>query len=266
MDKGLVSEESVKAVLEAGTDVDCGGWVTQNIKSAMDKGLVSEELVDKRLKYLFRVRMRLQHFDPPGFLQTIAPSVVCSDYSMALSRDGTVQGSVLLKNENSALPLSDEDDMLVAVIGPNSNLSEAIAGYYGGKPPCNNAYTNLVDAISQYAKVETLLGVPSVGSSDTSGIPVAVDLARKADVVVLGVGSDLSLEREGHDRTTVGFSDAQKALISRVSAAAKKTIVVTFGGGLVDVADQLANDNVGAILHVAQPGVTIMGAGDLIFG
>ena len=78
-------------------------------------------------------------------------------------------------------------------------------------------------------EVQTMLGVPSVGSGDTSGIPAAVDLAKKADVVVLGVGSDLSLEREGHDRTTVGFSDAQKALISRVSAAAKKTIVVTFG-------------------------------------
>jgi len=259
-------EESVKAVLEAGTDVDCGGWVTQNIKSAMDKGLVSEELVDKRLKYLFRVRMRLQHFDPPGFLQTIAPSVVCSDHSMTLSRDGTVQGSVLLKNDDNTLPLSADENLMVAVIGPNSNLSEAIAGYYGGKPPCNNAYTNLVDAIAQYANVQTMLGVPSVGSGDTSGIPAAVDLAKKADVVVLGVGSDLSLEREGQDRTAVGFSDAQKALISRVSAAAKKTIVVTFGGGLVDVADQLKSSDVGAILHVGQPGVTVLGAGDLIFG
>jgi len=260
------AEESVKAVLEAGTDVDCGGWVTQNIQSAMDKGLVSEQLVDKRLKFLFRVRMRLQHFDPPGFLQSIKPDVVCSDYAMALSRDGTVQGSVLLKNDKNTLPLNPRENMLVAVIGPNSNLSEAIAGYYGGKPPCNNAYTNLVDAIAQYADVRTLLGVPSVSSGDMSGIDAAVDLAKKADVVVLGVGSDLSLEREGHDRTTIGFSEAQKALISRVSAAAKKIIMVTFGGGLVDVADQLKDDNVGAILHVAQPGVTVLGAGDLIFG
>ena len=42
--------------------------------------------------------------------------------------------SVMLKNLGSTLPLATGGK--VAVIGPNANLSEAIAGYYGGKAVC----------------------------------------------------------------------------------------------------------------------------------
>ncbi len=43
-------------------------------------------------------------------------------------------------------------------------------------------------------------GVPSVSSTDTSGIPAAAAAAAAADLTVLAIGSDLSLEAEGRDR------------------------------------------------------------------
>ena len=56
-------EEAVAAVLHAGTDVDCGGFVGGNAQSALDQKLISEADIDARLHKLFRVRMRLSHFD-----------------------------------------------------------------------------------------------------------------------------------------------------------------------------------------------------------
>jgi len=81
-----------------GTDVDCGGFVGQYIASALNKSLVTMADVDERLKKLFRVRMRLGHFDPAGALQAIPPSTICSPAAQALSRDGVAQAAVLLKS------------------------------------------------------------------------------------------------------------------------------------------------------------------------
>ena len=36
-------EESVKAVLQAGTDIDCGGFVGSNAQSALDKKVITED-------------------------------------------------------------------------------------------------------------------------------------------------------------------------------------------------------------------------------
>ena len=62
-------EEAVAAVLAAGTDVDCTSFVGNHAASALEQGLITLDDIDARLAMLFRVRMRLGHFDPPGPLQ-----------------------------------------------------------------------------------------------------------------------------------------------------------------------------------------------------
>ena len=62
----------VRDVLRAGTDVDCTAFVGQHAQSALDQKLITLADIETRLAKLFRVRMRLQHFDPPGPLQARA--------------------------------------------------------------------------------------------------------------------------------------------------------------------------------------------------
>jgi beta-D-xylosidase 4 len=134
-----------------------------------------------------------------------------------------------------------------------------------------------------------MLGVPSVTSNDTSHIQSAVEMAKAAEHVILVLGQDGSIEHEGHDRFvppspslchcfnpmllcarhSVGIElfPAQQKLLAAVAAAATKAVtVVILTGGAVDVADMLANDKVGAIIHAGQPSVTVTGVADLIFG
>ena len=54
----------------------------------MAKGLVNEKLIDDRLYNLFKVRMRLGHFDPPGPLQNIPTSAICSEESRQIAAAG----------------------------------------------------------------------------------------------------------------------------------------------------------------------------------
>jgi hypothetical protein len=262
-------EETIAAVLAAGTDVDCTNFIGQHGQSAYDKKVITEADMDARLKMLFRVRMRLSHFDPVGPLDMIPPSAVCTDAAKAIARDGAAQGATLLKNAGGTLPLKAGSLSSIAVIGPNANLSKSIAGYYGGNS-CDNDFSNLVDAITEMLPghlVTTALGVPNVKSADTSNIPAAAQMAKAADAVVLALGTDLSWAREGQDAVNITFSDGQLALVSAVAnASTKPIVVVTFTAVPLDVTPLLTNKKVGAVLHVGQPSVQTRGVADVIFG
>ena len=258
--------DAVRVIVAAGTDVDCGGFMGKNTAAALADGNVTEAQLDVLLKRLFRMRLRLGHFDPAGALQTIPTSDICNDYAIELARDGARQGIVLLKNDGT-LPLKAASSYSnVVVIGPLIDQTDTI-NYYGGKP-CFNNNTAPLAAITQHVPGAVgIKGVPSVGSSDQSGIAAAAAAAGAADLVIMQVGSDLSLEAEGHDRTSIAFSDAQLALIAAVTAAAKGQVVVQIhSGGAMDVSPLLANAKVGAILHAGQPSVQVVGAGDIMFG
>eukprot|EP00435_Cladocopium_sp_Y103_P040526 s2108_g11.t1 len=261
-------EEAVKAVLNAGTDIDCTSFVPTYAQSALDKGLISVQDIDERLKMLFRVRMRLSHFDPKGPLDYIPASTICSDYAMQLSHDAVQQSASLLKNMEQTLPLQKDRVGTVAIIGPNWNLSKSDAGYYGPSHPCGRFFT-LVDAVSNggQVKTESIAGVPSVLSEDQSGIDAAVEMAKRVDTVLLAVGTDLSWAAEGHDAKNISFTTAQRVLIQRVAAAAKKPVViVTFTAVPLDISEILANPKVGAVLHLGQPSVAVLGVAPILYG
>jgi hypothetical protein len=261
-------EETVAGVLKAGTDVDCTSFVGKNAQSALDKKLIDEAEIDKHLEVLMKVRLRLGHFDPVGPLQDFPMSDVCSDYAIELSNDGPIQSSALIKNADKTLPLSDTVKT-VAVIGPNFNLSKADVGYYGPHAPCDNNYWTLMDAVEKHssAKATGVAGVPNVLSEDTSGIAAAVAAAKEADEVILAVGTDLTWAHEEHDADNITFTNAQTELIKQVSAAAKKpVIVIMMTATPLDLTDVMANNKIGAVMHVGQPSVTVVGVGALLFG
>jgi len=127
----------------------------------------------------------------------------------------------------------------------------------------------MIDAVKQRSSASVVMaaGVPSVLSEDTSGIAAAVDLAKKADYVILAVGTDLTWAHEEHDASSIVFTNAQSQLISQVAAAAKKPVIlVTYTATPLDISAELANDKIGAVMHVGQPSTTISGVGELLFG
>jgi hypothetical protein len=59
------TEQTVKAVLSAGMDTDCGGFMgPKAMGPLLDGGKVDMKLVDTALANLFTVQMRLGFFDP----------------------------------------------------------------------------------------------------------------------------------------------------------------------------------------------------------
>jgi hypothetical protein len=260
--------DAVAAILRAGTDVDCGGFMFKNANQSIIDGKTTEADFDVILRRQFRLRLRLGMFDPPGALDKIGTDQVCLPSSFELARDGVRQSVVLAKNLANALPLTASSFASAVVIGPlASSIGIGTTTYYGSVPCANMSFAPL-DAIQQHISATTAVnGVPSVGSNDTSGIAAAATAAASAPLVVLAVGSDLSLEREGHDRLVTNFSSAQLALIDAVTAAATGPVVaLVFSGGAMDVSPLLANPKIAGILICGQPSVQVVGAGDVLFG
>jgi beta-glucosidase-like glycosyl hydrolase len=284
-------EEAVAMSLKAGMDVDCGSFVGSYGQSAIDKGLLSEADIDVRLQNLFRVRMRLGHFDPPGPLNEIVyNNTVCTAYAVQLARDGARQGAVLLKNSqqplsaanasptqgqtSKVLPLDGSKLRVTAVIGPNANLSQQMAEYYGGNT-CGGHYWNLVDAVAEQVQahghqVFSALGVQDCRSdADDQRMTEALRLVALADVVILALGQDTDIEHEGRDRLFISFSEGQLALIANVTEAARlkriPVVAVILTAGAIDVTPLLLNDAVGAVLSAGQPSTAVLGVGDVLF-
>ncbi|KAH8056252.1 xylan 1,4-beta-xylosidase [Aureococcus anophagefferens] len=267
-------EEAVADVLKAGTDVDCQSFVGQHARSALDKGLITEADMDARLVNLFKVRLRLGHFDlsfdaakPRGPLDEIdADAVVCSDAHLDASMEGLAQSATLLKNDG-ALPLKPSGT--AAVVGPNALLSKADAGYYGPTDVCGGDYWTLLDAVADGAPS------PRPRCSACRRCSAATSRASRrrrgegAGAVVLAVGTDLTWAAEGKDATSIVFTAAQLELIDAVAtASATPVVVVVFSATPLDLTPLLARSDgkVGAVVHVGQPSVTVKGLGDLLYG
>jgi hypothetical protein len=151
----------------------------------------------------------------------LRPNTEGSEENVATSMDGMIQSATLLKNIGKTLPLSSATAGKIAVIGPNGQLSQADASYYGPSNVCGLKFWTVVDAMSKYAKENATFvrGIPSVLSRNQSGIAAAVSACAAADTCVVAIGSDLTWGAEGHDATNISYTVAQQKLVTQAAAA-----------------------------------------------
>ena len=126
--------EASAVAVQAGTDLNCGVSYAK-LGEAIKRGIIKEPEIDVAVSRLFEARFRLGMFDPEEKVPyaQIPFSVNLSDKHNSLAREAARKGIVLLKNENSILPLP-RDVKTIAVIGPNADNREALLGNYHGIP------------------------------------------------------------------------------------------------------------------------------------
>ncbi|KAL3618002.1 putative beta-D-xylosidase 7 [Castilleja foliolosa] len=251
----LSPEDAVAGVLKAGMDVNCGSYLKNYTKSAIVQKKLSESQVDRALHNLFAVRMRLGLFNGNPKHQlfgNIGPNQVCTQAHQQLALNAARNGIVLLKNSNKLLPFPRSPISTLAVIGPNANNAHALLGNYEG-PPCKSV--EIYKALQRYAKdVSYHSGCNDVNCA-LADIGAAVEMAKRAERVVLVMGLDQSQEREDRDREVLSLPGRQEELVVAVAAAAKEPVVlVLVCGGPVDVGFAKDERNIGSIIWAGYPG------------
>ncbi|CAN0922622.1 Probable beta-D-xylosidase 7 [Linum grandiflorum] len=248
-------EDVVADVLKAGMDVECGSYLQQHSKTAVEQGKLPVSQIDRALHNLFSLRMRLGLFngDPKDQLfGNIGPDQVCSQEHQILALEVARNGIVLLKNSARLLPLHKSESGSVAVIGPNAEPGQTLLGNYAG-PPCT--LITPLQGVRGYVKDTTYFqGCDNVHCL-SADIELAVNIAQGADHVILVMGLDQTIEREEVDRVDLVLPGMQQELITSVARAAKNPVVlVLLSGGPIDVSFAKYNKKIGSILWAGYPG------------
>ncbi len=251
-----ITEDPVEATamaIKAGCDSDDIQYET-NIPLAVQRGLLQTADVDRALSRVLRVGFRLGAFDPPEMnpYSKIAMDVVRSPEHLQLSLQTSLESMTLLSNRNNFLPLDKSKLKSVAVIGPAGSDAYETGNYYGTPARKISPLQGLKDALGADVKVEYEQGAGFVEAADPAAIARAADLARRSDVAILFLGTNLKVEAEGHDRRDLNLPGAQEQLLEAVYAANPKTALVLMNAGPLAVT--WANDHLPAILDAWYPG------------
>ena len=268
------AEESAALALKTGCDLNCGNTYL-HILIALQEGLISEDDIRKACVQLMKTRIRLGMLDDATEYDAIPYSVVASNENKALSLECAEKSMVLLKNDG-ILPLDRDNIETIAVIGPNADSRAALEGNYNGTA---DRYITFLEGIQDafdgrviYAQGSQLYKDRSSGLTlPDDRIAEAEAAAEQADVVILCVGLDATIEGEegdtgnefsSGDKADLRLPAAQRRLVKSIIAKNKPLIIVTAAGSAINV-----EADCNALIHAWYPGqFGGMALADIIFG
>jgi beta-glucosidase len=232
-----VEEAAAKTIL-VGSDLDNSAYV-RFLPNAVKQGLLTETHIDRALRRVLKVRFRLGEFDPADLVPytRLSKDVIDSPAHRQLARRLAQESIVLLSNRDNFLPLDRNKLKTIGVIGPFANFAQTGPNYTG----LYSVFVKPLDGIRTKVGPQTsVLYARGSGMLETddpeASFAEAVAVAKKADVVVLFVGINDLLEREGIDRNYLNLPPPQLQLIRRVLEVNPRSVVVIQNGGPVSLA------------------------------
>jgi len=154
------------AAVNAGLDLEMPSGANMNaanLNPAINSGIVQSSAIDDKVRRILGVLVRFGFLDNP---QTITTIPLDNPDNANISYQIACEGTVLLKNDSSFLPLKRSAIKNIAVIGPNAN--SYITG--GG-----SSYTDPFHSVSVFAGLQNVAG---------SGIQVNYDMGLPNDASV----------------------------------------------------------------------------------
>ncbi|XP_048236733.1 beta-xylosidase/alpha-L-arabinofuranosidase 2-like [Haliotis rufescens] len=263
--------EAAVACLKAGCNLEVEGGTGRaylELADAVKQGKISETFVRDQMKPLIYTRMRLGEFDPPSMNPynnlDVHKDVLNKDH-IALALEAAMKSFVLLKNENNYLPLKAKLNT-IAVVGPMSDNKNDIRGDYASYTD-HNFVDSALDGLKNLANhVNYKSGCGDGVTCNQLKNNDVISAVSGVDAIFVCLGGGQTIEREGHDRHSVGLPghqlDLLKTVVNHVQggpgivgkrAASTPIILLLFNGGPLQVTWAEANPHVTAILDCFIP-------------
>ncbi|AZA99096.1 beta-glucosidase BglX [Chryseobacterium joostei] len=289
VDHGMGDLQQVSALaLKAGVDMDMvGEGFLTTLKKSLSEGKVTQAEIDTAARRVLEAKYDLGLFDNPykhGDAKLAAKEV----YSMEnrnIARNVAAQSMVLLKNENQVLPLKKSGT--VAVIGPLVNNSINMSGTWSVATK-HNVSVNLMQGLqANYGKEVKFLSAKGANidynakleeiyaahgkktdrdnRSKEELLKEAVDIANKADVIVLAIGESAEMSGESSSRSEITIPQSQVDLLNELKKTGKPIAMILFTGRPLALTN--VKDTPDAILNAWFPGSEAGNAmADVLFG
>ncbi len=281
-------EAAYKAIM-AGVDIDMMSNVYSNhLKDLIEEGKVPEAVLDESVLRVLTLKNKLGLFENPygNTNEEREKKILKSKEHLQKARELTAETFVLLKNEKKVLPL--KKDSKIALIGPYADNIAILGSWsmFSDKakiPTLKETFEKMVgDENVLYAKGSHILeekdlnhilledGVPPIHTEDEKEkekqmLKEAVEIAKKADVIVLAIGEHYRQSGEACSRANIEISQIQQNLLEELGQLNKKMVTILFNGRPL-VLNHVA-EKTDALLEVWFPGTEGANAiTDIVFG
>ena len=238
-------KNAAKQAILSGTDIDMESQAYINwLEQIADEEPSIIKNIDKAVKKVLLLKYKLGLFDDPYKYsnENREKNTVESPAIQALAKQAALKSMVLLKNENSLLPIPLNKK--IGLIGPLADDSDAPIGNWRARANANSAIS-LLDGLNQAFGASNVafeqgcklsIGENNfheelkINESDTSGFMDAIDLAKRCDIVVMALGETAYMSGEGRSRSKIGLPGLQLKLLKEVFKVNKNVVLVLMNG------------------------------------
>lgn len=286
---GVGDLQQVSALaLKAGIDMDMvGEGFLTTLKKSLAEGKITQKDIDNAVRRILEAKYRLGLFDDPYKYcnSERAKTEIYNSANRDAARSIASQSMVLLKNDNQTLPLKATGT--VAVIGPLADNPENMPGTWSvaanhsasmsvlrGLKETMGDKVNFLFAkgsnLDYDAELEARYGAFGKNTYRDNRpvkeiLDEAVNVAKKADVIVLAIGESSEMSGECSSRSDIEIPQSQKDLLVEMKKLGKPIVIVLFTGRPLVLNQE--NELADAILNVWFPGSEAgYAVSDVLFG
>ena len=226
----LDAATAAEKAFNSGVDVDMMSHLYDaELPTLIKSGRVSMATVDESVRRVLRVKFALGLFETPYPTQPEVTAAVPEH--RPLVRQAAEESLVLLQNKSNTLPLGPNPK--IALIGPLADNPNEMQGSWAGGRRTTDVITLKTAleerAATQGSSVTYAQGTEILSTSD-SGFAAAEAAASQSDVVILALGESSSMSGEAGSRAQLDLPGNQQALLDRIAALNKSTILIVFSG------------------------------------
>lgn len=240
-------QEAIYLAMKSGVDMQFYDFPHDLFQNAIIEGIRDGKLprpvLDSAVGRVLRAKFMLGLFDHPFVDVNLSSRVSRSPDHLRLALEVARESMCLLKNSGHLLPLRKDLDC-VALIGPNVDSTRL--GDYSG-PVSDRIEESLLEQVRKIVSSRT-----TILFSNGNDIEDAVAKAKKARVVILGLGENSRISGENRDRSELNLPGNQEKLLEAVVAAGVPVVLVLQNGRPLTI--PWAAEHVPAILEAWYPG------------
>ncbi|HET9570890.1 MAG TPA: glycoside hydrolase family 3 N-terminal domain-containing protein [Bacteroidales bacterium] len=232
----VANEEDAGALaLNAGVDMDMQGEIYfKYLEKLVKSGVVKEKQIDQAVLRILRTKFELGLFDDPYKYcnESREKAKVYSKENLDAALDVAKRSLVLLKNENEVLPLKKGER--IAVIGELAASKRDLLGSWIAAGKWDNIPSLFEAMKARQQDIFYAKGCQKMGD-DKTGFPEALQIAAKADKIVLVIGESCDWSGEASSRSNILVPGVQTELLAELKKLGKPVVVVLMNGRALDL-------------------------------
>lgn len=273
-------KQAAALALSAGVDMDMASEsMVASLKQSLKEGKITMAQIDAACRSVLEAKYKLGLFSDPyrNYDPEKAARVSLTEDHLKVAKEAALKSMVLLKNDKNVLPL--QKNSRIALIGPFADSKQEMFSMWSFMGETKSVVSilegikkqnpNVAYAAGTQISDDTLLNNKVKWNFDASEqqklVSDALNIAGKADAVVVVLGEPSNMSGEAKSRTDISLSNCQRELLKVLKATGKPVVLLLVNGRPLTIQNDLPYAD--AVLETWRLGIEAGDAiADVLFG